>query len=439
MRLRGRTDSPTPNDTSEEIVCERDDYADRSLVAEFSLQGVSVRRCFICGAGLHQKINSSDEHIIPQWLLNESGSKNESINLPNSYLGSSPRLWSKSKVDCCFDCNQALSTNLEGRVKKIFNSLKTHRNLSEEERGLLLLWIAKVYYGLGFQGLRFAANPREIHLPSHQKLTNDPFHISALEAIRRCLHEFIRGESSGADELGSIFTFDFSEMHHYQKGYLYGDGHQQMPMAIFGYKGIGIVAYLWGGKKLERMFTQDTLEWTHDANPYKLDVALVAKSKRIKLVKCQILDVASIIAQAGTMYCGTPPPRFSYPIEEHTVERSGVDEVYLPHRKHYLAPIMPESSFFMDIWESHGGSLIEDRTCGDLLYFDENHGCEELLILLKGEGAFRTWADHHLTFKVDAYQRSLEWNGEDPTGCLTDLMNSEKFKFFIQAPPEHDA
>ncbi|WDF34018.1 hypothetical protein PTW37_03570 [Arthrobacter agilis] len=256
--------------------------------------------CFACGNQVDVGLDLSAEHIIPQWIIRQAELTKGGMQLPNFEQGTSLRSFLRSKVDCCISCNNALSKSLEPEAKEILG-VERQGNLRPAHRRLMLLWLAKIYYANSFAGMSFAADPRQMNNIAHVKLTNQAQHISILDNIQSHLFNFIENPRfSVTEDLGSIFTFRCLPTP--KPDFYYSDGHQQMPVVIFRYKSLGIVAYFAGGNQAERMFDRRTLAWTCGPNPYDLDVGHLKYAKTTRLVNEQLLDVASIIAQLGTAY-----------------------------------------------------------------------------------------------------------------------------------------
>jgi len=100
--------------------------------------------CFICGEKLSSK-SSSQEHIIPQWLLREFDIYKTKMKLPNY---TNFRL-GQSKITCCKECNGKYMSRVEGIVKQILN--KQIADINDEDEFYLFMWFSKIITGLGLK------------------------------------------------------------------------------------------------------------------------------------------------------------------------------------------------------------------------------------------------------------------------------------------------
>ncbi|WP_394525592.1 hypothetical protein [Paenarthrobacter nicotinovorans] len=326
------------------------------------------RFCFVCGKQVEPGVDLSAEHIVPQWLIRQLDLTKGGMQLPNFEKGASLRSFLRSKVDCCLTCNNALSRSLEPLIKDIL-SVARQGDLRTEHRHLMLLWLAKIYYANSFAGMSFADDPSRISDPTHGKLTHMPDHIAILDNIQAHLASSIADpEEATMEELGSVFTFRCQST--VEPDFYYGDGHQQMPIVVFRYGSLGIIAYLAGGNRAEGMFDRRSLAWNEDSNPFDLDVEHIQSAKKTRLINEQLLDVASIIAQIGTAYLDAPPIRIAG-MQARSYQKNSAfgGRVVIPLRQYYFRSLLGGNTDFYDRWLYNGGSLLVDRRTGRPISF----------------------------------------------------------------------
>ena len=117
--------------------------------------------CFLCHCALissEQSLSSgeqvdgrmsAEEDVIPKWLLRKYELGDSAASLPNGQL----RKYGQRKVPCCFACNQRMSQELERPVATaVADGANAVRRL---EPRILLMWLAKLYYGTKFFEIRF--------------------------------------------------------------------------------------------------------------------------------------------------------------------------------------------------------------------------------------------------------------------------------------------
>ena len=73
--------------------------------------------CFICGYELNNE-NSTNEHIIPKWVIKRFDLYNKNITLPNGAL----QQYSKYTTPCCKDCNKELGEKVENPISKLLKN-----------------------------------------------------------------------------------------------------------------------------------------------------------------------------------------------------------------------------------------------------------------------------------------------------------------------------
>lgn len=109
------------------------------------------RKCIFCGEKIK---NKSLEHVLPQWLIKETGSIKRNAfwgTKLSSYLKCNPEFISFSfnsfKFPACEKCNNEYS-KLEGEAKAIVSKILHDQYLNEEEINNFLIWMDKIRVGV---------------------------------------------------------------------------------------------------------------------------------------------------------------------------------------------------------------------------------------------------------------------------------------------------
>lgn len=105
-------------------------------------------RCFLC---LERDKDMSDEHIIPQWILNMFKMHKDTLHLMNN----TPIQFGQLKIRCCTKCNNERLSNMEKKVRKFFLSQEPW---SEEIKTSIHTWMLKIFYGLRCKQLYLTLN-----------------------------------------------------------------------------------------------------------------------------------------------------------------------------------------------------------------------------------------------------------------------------------------
>lgn len=141
--------------------------------------GVYGSACFLChrpllvrrgGAPKRTQTDAAvaaDEDVVPKWLMRMFSLGAASAVMPNGQL----RGYGQRKVPCCFECNQRMSTHLERPVRAAMAAgVDAVRAMDTR---ILLLWMAKLYYGTRFYETRFRTNvadPESPRMLEHSEL-----------------------------------------------------------------------------------------------------------------------------------------------------------------------------------------------------------------------------------------------------------------------------
>ena len=104
-------------------------------------------RCFLCGCKL-TKLNRTDEHIFPKWLLNRYKLWNHMLTLLN---GKSIQ-YRKIKISCCKDCNNVHLGKLERPIERA--SKHGYNKFCKLPKEKIFLWLQKIFYQILYMELR---------------------------------------------------------------------------------------------------------------------------------------------------------------------------------------------------------------------------------------------------------------------------------------------
>jgi len=104
---------------------------------------IDDNHCFLCGRKFNEKnIIKTEEHVFPQWLLNDFNIRNEKISLLNNTLIK----YDKLKVPCCKPCNLAMGNAIEKPMKEAVAI--GYRKLTKINRDIIFYWLLKLSYGI---------------------------------------------------------------------------------------------------------------------------------------------------------------------------------------------------------------------------------------------------------------------------------------------------
>lgn len=262
--------------------------------------------CFVCKTPVSKALgNKSDEHVVSDWLIRDCGLANKRITLPNG----SQYKYTGCKVTCCLSCNGAMSTQFEQKIKRIFSRGYDKLKLDHYHREALLSWMCKLRCAAATKCMSFYINPAHRNLPNGgTPITNDPKFIADLEQTRLLLKKRIDqgGELSEQDaaSVGSIFVFKCKMEDDDPDKFYYSELHQTVPIAIFRYRDIGVVAFFEGGDEIERWLsgtpTKDDLQGIGRA----VDWHSIKSARSMVISDEQLEEVASVISHAAYLRLG---------------------------------------------------------------------------------------------------------------------------------------
>lgn len=114
--------------------------------------------------------NKNKEHVLPQWLLKETGDPTRVVKMGINYKNQKPIefSWNSLTMPSCTTCNDEFS-DLEGRIKPIIRALLNREGVSVKNYILLMDWMDKVRVGLWLNYHVLQGNPMGINPNFHIK------------------------------------------------------------------------------------------------------------------------------------------------------------------------------------------------------------------------------------------------------------------------------
>lgn len=123
--------------------------------------------CVFCGK---PPKNKNKEHILPQWLLRETGDPTRVVKMGINYKTQKTIefSWNSLTMPSCTSCNDEFS-DLECRIKPIIQALQRREGVTVENYILLMDWMDKVRVGLWLNYHVLQGNPTMIDPKFHIK------------------------------------------------------------------------------------------------------------------------------------------------------------------------------------------------------------------------------------------------------------------------------
>lgn len=142
--------------------------------------------CVFCG---EKPVDKNKEHIIPKWLISETGDLKRNINVGMNWRTGKVLSYSFDSFvfPACYDCNSKFSL-LEGKVKHIYFKIDNNESLNQLDIDIFLDWLDKVRVGLWL---------------AYITLTSDFFEVQP--------HQFISTRVSNADRMVAIYKVNDSQ------------------------------------------------------------------------------------------------------------------------------------------------------------------------------------------------------------------------------------
>lgn len=128
--------------------------------------------CIFCGKPIN-KADRTDEHIIPQWLIKQTGDPNRKVMILPFITDSKPE--HINFIDLCFPAHKSCNnehTKLENKAKRIINKILKSTPVNSNEINSLLKWFDKVRIGLwlGYNSLLAPGRKIQPHFYINQRL-----------------------------------------------------------------------------------------------------------------------------------------------------------------------------------------------------------------------------------------------------------------------------
>ena len=123
--------------------------------------------CVFCGKPPE---NKNKEHVLPQWLLKETGDPKRVVKMGTDFKTQKPIefAWNRLTMPSCTSCNDEFSS-LEGRIKPIIQALQRREGVPVEDYIQLMDWMDKVRVGLWLNYHVLQGNPTGIDPNFHIK------------------------------------------------------------------------------------------------------------------------------------------------------------------------------------------------------------------------------------------------------------------------------
>ena len=232
--------------------------------------------CFLCGIELSAE-NRTDEHVFPQWLLNDFGLHNERINL----LNGTTLPYRSLVIPCCTQCNNFWLSQIEDKVapaiREGFDAVEGLDPLT------LYLWMAKIYYGILFKELGLDLDRRD---PTAGPIM-DAESLRYAEDLHRVLQR-ARDRVEYSQLPGSLFLFRAQKPSPLSQQFDYRDV-LNAPCLALRAGGVVITVHL--------------LDWGAMA---ALDIEEFALARQLELHPIQFSEVAAMTAYVASLFDATP-------------------------------------------------------------------------------------------------------------------------------------
>jgi len=126
--------------------------SEQSIYDPIKDKSLEKNRCFLCGTKLN-KLNRTEEHIFPKWLLHRYDLWNDELVL----LNGKPIQYRKIRIPCCQECNNIHLGRLERIIEQA--SRGGYKELIKVPRIKVFQWLQKIYYQILYMELRLFFNP----------------------------------------------------------------------------------------------------------------------------------------------------------------------------------------------------------------------------------------------------------------------------------------
>lgn len=159
--------------------------------------------CFICGESPSKK-EFSNEHIIPDWIINRiSALRQSKPTLSNKTFFS--KTYKQFIIPCCLECNKLLGAKIEKPVRELINqgeiAIKDFININGYK--LFYVWLALIFFKFHYKD-KFLLNNRDTRISSGKMSDDFPWkHLYHVHNIARL--PYTNGEIS-QDAFGTFYV-----------------------------------------------------------------------------------------------------------------------------------------------------------------------------------------------------------------------------------------
>ncbi|WP_339465489.1 hypothetical protein [Pseudomonas sp. EA_65y_Pfl2_P74] len=174
-----------------------------SLYSAIRDHDFSESTCFLCGNHVENN-QRSREHVFPKWLLRHFALRDRPLTLLNGTTVAYRNL----VIPCCQTCNNEYLSNIEREVRERF--LIGAAEVATMDRGRLLLWVLKIFYGLLYREL-FLPIDRRNQAAGNILSADDMEQFQLLHFILQSCRVPMGFSVVDSDIPASIFVFDVQE------------------------------------------------------------------------------------------------------------------------------------------------------------------------------------------------------------------------------------
>ncbi|RON53109.1 hypothetical protein [Pseudomonas frederiksbergensis] len=175
----------------------------QSLYSAIRDHDFSETTCFLCGGDVENDLKSR-EHVFPKWLLHHFDLWDQPITL----LNGTKLAYRQLVIPCCLVCNNEYLSNIEQEVQERFSAGAA--DVASMDRGRLLLWVLKIFYGLLYRELFLSIDRRD---PGAGNIVGpeDMEQFQLLHFILQSCRVSMQFSIMDSDIPASLFVFDVQE------------------------------------------------------------------------------------------------------------------------------------------------------------------------------------------------------------------------------------
>ncbi|WP_146241863.1 HNH endonuclease [Pseudomonas jessenii] len=174
-----------------------------SLYSAIRDHDFSETTCFLCGNDVENN-QRSREHVFPKWLLHHFGL----LDHPLTLLNGTRLAYRNLVIPCCQTCNNECLSSIEREVQERF--MMGAAEVASMDRGRLLLWVLKIFYGLLYRELFLSIDRRD---PAAGNIvsTEDMEQFQLLHFILQSCRVPMDFSVMDSDIPASVFVFEVQE------------------------------------------------------------------------------------------------------------------------------------------------------------------------------------------------------------------------------------